>query len=593
MRLGAASATRVSQDGSEVLASGPGGGLAASLARLGVEPAADALSEGERLTLQDGPLTVSVERRRWEALLRVAWAGGQVYEDLVRVGRRALQGPELVSALHDPSRPLRLVGGRFEDAPEDLEADIPAVAPGALGSASFRARHGLRAACVAGPLGYGVSGPTLVSALGRADLLGFLGTTGLDLETIREAMATLTASAPGSPAGVALPLYSDDRRLQEGVLAQARLLGLRTVLAWATAPPSAELVRFRAQGLARGPGGRVQSRHRLFVQVSNPDAAAAWMRPAPSALLDALVARGQLTPEEASLARRVPVAGDLIAAGHVGGRTERWPLLALLPCLLRERDRVAAAEGYAEAGAWPHLGAAGELGDPASVHAAFGLGADFVVTGTVNECSVEAATSNRAKQMLAEAGVADSRAAPSADRFEVGGRVVVLARGTRFAQQAEHLYHLYRRYRSLDEIPETERRQAERVIFGRSLADLEAELLSDLRARRPVEADLAEEDPRHRMALVFRWYLDQSARWAIAGTPGRARDYQVWSGPAVGLFNDWVRGTWLQPLVARRVVTIATALLLGAAVMSRVAMARARGFSLPPGASHPAPQPLS
>jgi trans-AT polyketide synthase, acyltransferase and oxidoreductase domains len=49
------------------------------------------------------------------------------------------------------------------------------------------------------------------------------------------------------------------------------------------------------------------------------------------------------------------------------------------------------------------------------------------------------------------------------------------------------------------------------------------------------------------MALVFRWYLGQSSRWANAGEPTRKLDYQVWRGPSMGAFNEWVKGSCLEP----------------------------------------------
>ena len=59
------------------------------------------------------------------------------------------------------------------------------------------------------------------------------------------------------------------------------------------------------------------------------------------------------------------------------------------------------------------------------------------------------------------------------------------------------------------------------------------------------------------MALVFRWYLGQSSHWANAGDPARAVDYQVWCGPAMAAFNEWVRGSFLERPEERRVATVA------------------------------------
>ena len=52
-------------------------------------------------------------------------------------------------------------------------------------------------------------------------------------------------------------------------------------------------------------------------------------------------------------------------------------------------------------------------------------------------------------------------------------------------------------------------------------------------------------EAKHRMALVFRWYLGKSSRWAISGESARRADYQIWCGPAMGAFNAWVNITGL------------------------------------------------
>ena len=93
-------------------------------------------------------------------------------------------------------------------------------------------------------------------------------------------------------------------------------------------------------------------------------------------------------------------------------------------------------------------------------------------------------------------------------------------------------------------------------------------------------ADYFDADPKHRMALVFRWYLGLSSRWANGGDPGRQLDYQVWCGPAMGAFNEWAKGSFLEQPRNRRVVTVALNLLYGAAVLLRLNMLRCQGVPL-------------
>ena len=49
------------------------------------------------------------------------------------------------------------------------------------------------------------------------------------------------------------------------------------------------------------------------------------------------------------------------------------------------------------------------------------------------------------------------------------------------------------------------------------------------------------------MALVFRWYFGYSSRLALTGEQSDRVNYQVHTGPALGAFNQWVKGTPLEP----------------------------------------------
>ena len=83
------------------------------------------------------------------------------------------------------------------------------------------------------------------------------------------------------------------------------------------------------------------------------------------------------------------------------------------------------------------------------------------------------------------------------------------------------------------------------------------------------------------MALVFRWYLGLSSRWANSGEAGRQLDYQVWCGPAMGAFNEWAKGSFLDDPKNRTVVAVARNLLYGACVVLRRQSLRQCGVHLP------------
>src|SRR5205823_4838565 len=203
-------------------------------------------------------------------------------------------------------------------------------------------------------------------------------------------------------------------------------------------------------------------------------------------------------------------------------------------------------------------------------------------TGSVNQSCVEAGTSEIVRRMLAQARQADVAMAPAADMFEMGVKVQVLKRGTLFAMRAAKLYELYRAYDALDQLPATERAALEKTIFRAPIETIWEQTKDYFRQRDPTRIEQAQGDPKQRMALVFRWYLGMSSQWANSGDPSRAVDYQIWCGPAMAAFNDWVRGSFLEPPENRRVATVALNILYGAAVLTRARILNAQGLGVAP-----------
>jgi PfaD family protein len=253
------------------------------------------------------------------------------------------------------------------------------------------------------------------------------------------------------------------------------------------------------------------------------------------------------------------------------------------------RDRLQAQFKYDRP---PRVGAAGGVSTPWSAAAAFAMGSAYVVTGSVNQACVESGTSDTVRTMLAQAQQADIAMAPAADMFEMGVKVQVLKRGTMFPMRAARLFEVYRAHTSLAEIPAAERAALEKTIFRLPLETVWDQTQSFFRERDASQLDRASRDPKHQMALVFRWYLGQSSAWANAGEPSRAVDYQVWCGPAMAAFNEWVKGSFLERPENRRVATVAMNILYGAAVLARTRSLAGQGVPLPPGTPRLAPLEL-
>jgi trans-AT polyketide synthase, acyltransferase and oxidoreductase domains len=176
--------------------------------------------------------------------------------------------------------------------------------------------------------------------------------------------------------------------------------------------------------------------------------------------------------------------------------------------------------------------------------------------------------------------------------FELGVTVQVLKRGTMFGVRAKRLYELYNGYDSLEAIPTDVRLRLEKEVLGQTCESIWEGTRAFFLNRDPSQVARAEREPKHRMALVFRWYLGLSSKWAIAGDPARKMDFQIWCGPAMGAFNDWVKGSFLEPFENRDAVQIAKNLLEGATVITRAQQLRTYGVPVPASAFAYAPRPL-
>jgi len=467
---------------------------------------------------------------------------------------------------------------------------LPPLYPEWLGDRAFQEAHGVRFPYVAGAMANGIASADLVIAMARAQMLAFFGAAGLSLERVARGLDEIEANVPSGATWGANLIHSPNEPALEADVAELFLKrGVTRVSASAYMSLTAPLVRYAFTGVRRV-GDRVERGNHVFAKISRPETARHFMSPPPKALLDRLVQQGQLTADEAGLAATLPVAEDVTVEADSGGHTDNQTLTAVFPVIAQLRDALTEEHRYARP---IRVGAAGGIGTPRAVAGAFSLGAAYVLTGSVNQGSVEAGLSDAGKKLLATASMADVMMAPAADMFEMGVEVQVLRRGTMFGPRARRLYEAYKQNASLEAMPAAVREKLEREVLGRPAEDIWSECEAFFTKRDPHELEKAAKDPKHRMALVFRWYLGLSSKWAIAGDEPRRLDYQIWCGPAMGAFNDWVRGSFLESPEARGVVQIALNLLEGAACVTRAHQLRTYGAPVPPSAYRFVPRPLS
>ena len=459
-----------------------------------------------------------------------------------------------------------------------------------LGDPEFMRIYGLNMAYMTGAMANGIASEELVIASGKVGLLSSFGAAGLVPSRIEEAINKIQQALPNGPYVFNLIHSPSEDAIERGAVDLFLKYGVTTVEASAFLDLTPNIVRYRVAGLRLNAQNQVEIGNRVIAKISRTEVASKFMAPAPATILQKLLAEGKITEEQAQLAANIPMADDITVEADSGGHTDNRPLVSLLPVILVLRDQFQAKYGYAQP---IRVGAAGSIGTPASALAAFMMGAAYVLTGSVNQSCVEAAASAHSKILLAQAEMADVTMAPAADMFEMGVELQVLKRGTMFPMRAKKLYELYKNYESIEEIPQQERQKLEQQVFRNSLDEIWRQTEEHFNARDPHQIERAKDHPKRKMALIFRWYLGLSSRWSNIGEKGRETDYQIWCGPAMGAFNYWVKGSYLEEVSNRKTVEVAWHIMTGAAYLYRLRLLQIQGVWLPPACGEYAPQPFS
>ena len=470
-------------------------------------------------------------------------------------------------------------GAETPDGDDVLAASALPMEPEQLGDASFRETYGVKLAYASGAMANAIASVELVTAMGRAGLLSSFGAAGVVGSHLEAAIQKVQATLPHEAYAFNL-IHSPSEEAMERLAVELFLRhGVTTLEASAYLDLTPHVVRFRAAGLDVDAQGNVTSRHHIIAKVSRRETAQKFMEPAPERLLRPLVEQGLVTERQAQLAGLVPVADDVTVEADSGGHTDNRPLVVILPSIISLRDELQAIHQFAVP---VRVGAAGGIGTPSSALAAFMMGAAYVVTGSINQACIEAGTSAHTRKLLSEADMADVTMAPAADMFEMGVKVQLLKRGTMFPMRAQRLYELYREFNSIEAIPAAERDKLERQVLKRPIDEIWSETVRYFNERDPDQIRRAEDNPKRKMALIFRWYLGLSSRWSNKGEPGRELDYQIWCGPSMGAFNAWAHGTYLQDPANRSVADVAWHLMTGAAYLYRIQALKLQGLAFGP-----------
>lgn len=424
-----------------------------------------------------------------------------------------------------------------------------------LGASSFIKDYGLNYAYAAGSMCQGISSDQLVIKMAQSGFLAFLGSVGLTIKQLEVLIKSCqTALSPTHIFGVNVHLNSDG-------LSNEQLINLclqhcvNCIEVSGFDHLSLDLIKYKAQGLSQS-NDHIISKHKILCKTSKPETAELFMQASPRHMLDKLLADQCINKEQHKLAQKVPFADDICVEGDGGWKTEQASILVKLPEIIRLRNQYAQTHSSEV-----RIGCSGGLGTPEAIAAVFMLGADFVLTGSINQCTVEANVSEHVKQLLCELSSEDTCSVPAGDMFESGARSQVVRKGLYFPARAQKLYDLYRLNKGLDGLSQKEKFQIEQHFMQKSFTAVLAEIMTTENSQ---EIKKINENDKYKMARVFKWYFDHAQKSALNGLQINQDNYQIFCSPAMGAFNQWVSETDLKSWKNRHVDDIAMRLMSGA-----------------------------
>jgi trans-AT polyketide synthase/acyltransferase/oxidoreductase domain-containing protein len=447
-------------------------------------------------------------------------------------------------------------------------AALPGLYPEWLGDRSFTEVHHLRFPYCTGAMANGIataehghrggqaSGPSAFSAPpGSCRIASRLSSTKIK-----------AALARGESWGANLIHSPQEPAIEEAVTELYLKTGVQRIEASAFMGLTPSIVRYAYSGLWVDPQGNLQRRNHVFAKVSRPEVARRFLEPAPAELLAALVAegpphrrRGEAGGAPAGRRRSSPCEADS------GGHTDNQALTALLPTIARLRDELAGSErGIAgRSGSAPR-----GLGTPGRSRRRSRSARRTCMTGSVNQACVESGLSADGRRCWRRRTSADVDDGARRRHVRAGreGPGAASAAPCSRPRASEALRAVPRHPRSRRS-PRRARRALEQSTCCGPARGVWAETPDFWQKRDPARSRAPSKDPKHKMALVFRWYLGRRAAGPSTASPERsAPDYQIWCGPAMGAFNAWAAAaSWRAPNVGPW-SKIALNLLEGAAV---------------------------
>lgn len=296
--------------------------------------------------------------------------------------------------------------------------------------------------------------------------------------------------------------------------------------------PTKALVKLRIKSAS------ANSSSRLLIRASSLEAAKKFMRPADQELVNQLVRDEQITAEEVSIAKELPLADAIAYSGE-------WQQLQQL--IQARDDQIGRGKPFVD-GRRVFIGSAYGIGSPSTVISAVTCGAEFVIADSIYLCTRESGVKSEIKSLLQVLNEADIAMAPHPDLFEFGQQVPVVDRNGSYVSYAKALLRIWKSEESVDKLSSYSLSVLEAYALG-ELHEIWTNIVKEPNRFSLREVEDAAQHPRLKLSLIIKYLLMEKS--ISDGIP-------LGIGKELGEFNRWLNKKGVIEWQDRKLIDIAS-----------------------------------
>lgn len=405
---------------------------------------------------------------------------------------------------------------------------------GKLGDREFMKKYNINLPYIVGPMHKGVSGYEFVKRLSDNNILSFVGTRGLSVDETQKIVVKLRGR---KNYGVSVDYDSFDKEHEKQIFELLIREKISVIQASSYFNLTENLVLYKLYGAKKNSNGENCIPNKIFLKTTRPEIAELFMTPVPENMLKKMHDEGKLSEEQVEIAKSIPLADEIIVVSFGADKTGSIPVNSFLPQVIAKKNALIKKYGYSEN---IHVGAAGSIGDPVSALDAFLLGADFIMTGSVNQCTAEAEISDMIKNKLQKVEIQDTEIIPTSHVYEIGMKMQVLKKGVFFTARALKLYEIYNKISKIEDIEPELLAQIQDKYFGKSIDAIYSEIKNELSEK---EIDRAETDSKFKFGLIIYWYYNYCTECAIRNDNVQNLNCLIPVSCAMGRINNFLEKT--------------------------------------------------